>query len=82
MATKEQKFRKINFQKSFISIVSLIILLTNLKAESWKPCNLAVNGNNTWGTSVCVHNGKVYATNNSNGLMMSADNGETWTVVN
>lgn len=82
MAAKKEKLRKINFQKRIITIVSLIIALSNLQAESWKPCNLAVNGNNTWGTSVCVHNGKVFATNNSNGLMMSADNGETWTVVN
>lgn len=53
-----------------------------IQAQAWQPCNIGVNGNSTWGTAVCVHNNKLFATNNSSGLQVSNDNGATWTVVN
>lgn len=52
------------------------------QAQAWQPCNIGVNGNNTWGTAVCVHNNKVFACNNTVGLQVSTDNGATWSVVN
>ncbi len=64
----------------FASFFSMITLLVH--AQAWQPCNLAVNNNNTWGTDVCVHNGKLFAVNNSAGLQVSVDDGATWTVVN
>lgn len=60
----------------FLGITGLV------NAQAWEPCNLALNTNNTWGTAVCVHNNKLFATNNSTGLQQSTDYGTTWTVIN
>jgi Secretion system C-terminal sorting domain len=51
-------------------------------AQAWQPCNLAVNNNSTGSTAMCVHNNKIFATNNHKGLQVSNDDGATWTVVN
>lgn len=67
---------------SISTLFTIVIVICKLQAQSWMPCNLATNGNSTNGTAVCVHNGKLFATNNSNGLQISNDNGATWTVVN
>lgn len=50
-------------------------------AQEWKPCNLAVNNNNTFGTDVCIHKGKIYAVNQT-GLYVSEDNGASFKPVN
>ncbi|MBX7180703.1 MAG: T9SS type A sorting domain-containing protein [Bacteroidia bacterium] len=66
-----------------LSLLTLISFgISQSFAQAWQPCNLSVNGNSTFGTSVCVHQGKLYATNNSNGLQVSSDNGTTWSIVN
>lgn len=69
-------------KKNILTIIAAITNITLILAQTWQPCNLASNGNSTWGTAVCVHNGKLYATNNSTGLQVSTDNGATWSLVN
>jgi hypothetical protein len=65
-----------------ITMLILICLCSELNAQTWLPCNLATTGNSTGGTAVCVHNNKLFASNNVIGLNVSSDNGATWTVVN
>lgn len=68
--------------KSILLFSFLSFYCIQANAQAWEKCNLATNGNNTFGTSVTVHNGKLYATNNANGIQVSSDNGATWAVVN
>ena len=60
----------------------LIGMNSELKAQGWQSCNLGTTGNSTGGTAVCVHNNKLFASNNVVGLNVSNDNGATWSVVN
>jgi len=46
---------------------------------SWEPCN---NGLNPDILGIYCHNGKVFATVLGQGVMMSSDNGDTWTSAN
>lgn len=69
-------------KKILATLIVALFITTTTKAQSWMPCNIATNGNSTNGTAVCVHNGKLFATNNSTGLQVSTDNGATWTLVN
>ncbi len=68
--------------KSILLVSFLSVITFQTMAQNWERCNLAVNGNSTYGSGVCVHNGKLFATNNANGIQVSTDNGATWTVVN
>ena len=46
---------------------------------SWEPCN---NGLNSDVLGIYCHNGKVFATVLGQGVMMSSNNGDTWTSAN
>jgi hypothetical protein len=69
--------------KRIVLIAALLVGFQSIsKAQSWQACNLSPNSNSTSGTSLCVHQGKLFATSSVGGLFVSTDLGQTWNLVN
>lgn len=67
--------------KSIFTILVFLAFSNFSKAQSWTACGLNVNNNSTSGTSLCVHNGKLFASN-QNGIYVSTDLGNTFNQIN
>ena len=61
--------------KSTILFYCLLFLTLHSSAQ-WTPTNLGGS------KAITTHKGKVYALTSAQGLQVSADNGDTWTIVN